>query len=412
MAKVLVVDDEPDMIWAITNVLLAENHSVVSVNSGEEALAKIKEVMVDLVLLDFRLPGMDGVQILEKIKQLRPELPVIMVTGYGGIEEAVQSIKLGAAHYIAKPFDNNHLIETVNKSLQLTSLKKEGLFGKRVAEKIAPQMSPAIEKAAVQTPYKEPPQRIAPRSSSPWMQWIAFGALLLFLGAGFFYYWNHTRKVDLEHPIAHSHVSGLSWEDDLLWACDWFSQSIYQYRFEEGQLLLVKSFLMPGSHFTGLVSTGESLYTCDSTQKTITKHALNQTLSALVSVPSPGPNPSGLFYDGSYLWSCDGNTRKIYKHALDENLTLIATYDGAATFPVGVYKDASGFWSAGVKGRIYKHSLEEGFKLDKILIFPRTGETQNQVSSFTMRDGKVWMAYEGVNKIFQRSMNNLKETSQ
>ena len=77
------------MIWALTNVLLSENHSVISVNSGEEALERIQQVAVDLVLLDFRLPEMDGIQILEKMKAMQPKLPVIMVTGYGGIEEAV-----------------------------------------------------------------------------------------------------------------------------------------------------------------------------------------------------------------------------------------------------------------------------------------------------------------------------------
>src|SRR3989344_3377957 len=153
MAKILVVDDEPDMIWAISNVLLSEGHSVVSVNSGEEALVKVKESPLDLVLLDFRLPGMDGIQILEKVKQIKPELPVIMVTGYGGIEEAVQSMKLGAAHYIPKPFDNQHLIETVNKSLQLNTLKKEGLFGKRAVEKIEPR-TPLQEKSQVQEKKK------------------------------------------------------------------------------------------------------------------------------------------------------------------------------------------------------------------------------------------------------------------
>src|SRR3989338_8048936 len=140
MAKILVVDDEPDMIWAITNVLLEENHSVVSVNSGEEAITKVKDASIELVLLDFRLPGMDGIQILERIRQMRPELPVIMVTGYGGIEEAVQSIKLGAAHYLSKPFDNSQLVESVEKALKMNALKSEGLFGKRLAEKMDPQL--------------------------------------------------------------------------------------------------------------------------------------------------------------------------------------------------------------------------------------------------------------------------------
>ena len=142
MAKILVVDDEHDMIWALTNVLLSENHTVVSVDSGEEALKKIEQTPLELVLLDFRLPGMDGIQVLEKIKLKKPELPVIMVTGYGGIEEAVQAIKLGATDYVSKPFDNDHLIEVINKALQIDTLKKGGLFEKRVVEKLEPLRKP------------------------------------------------------------------------------------------------------------------------------------------------------------------------------------------------------------------------------------------------------------------------------
>ena len=124
MAKILVVDDEPDMILALSNVLLPENHTVLSANSGEEALEKIKQTVVDLVLLDFRLSGIDGIHILQKIKEIEPGLPVIMVTGYGGVDETVQSIKLGASHYLPKPFDNEQLIDLVNKSLQLDIFKK------------------------------------------------------------------------------------------------------------------------------------------------------------------------------------------------------------------------------------------------------------------------------------------------
>src|SRR3989344_3015287 len=208
MAKILVVDDEPDMIWAISNVLLSEGHSVVSVNSGEEALVKVKESPLDLVLLDFRLPGMDGIQILEKIKQIKPLLPVIMVTGYGGIEEAVQAIKLGASHYISKPFDNAQLIESVNKALQMDALRSEGLFGKRLAEKISP---PKAERPSVQFQKKQSPvmKNILPLS-------VAAGLFALFFIGGL-YFWDSKGGTDREFAIGHSKVSGLAFSGSSLW---------------------------------------------------------------------------------------------------------------------------------------------------------------------------------------------------
>lgn len=402
MAKILIVDDEPDMIWAISNLLLTQNHSVVSVNSGEDAIKKVEETFLDLVLLDFRLPGMDGVQILERIKQIKPDLPVIMVTGYGGIEEAVQSIKLGAAHYIAKPFDNDHLIEITNKALQLNSLKKEGVFGKRIVEKIDPKL--AETKPAAPAP-KEPLVSPVKNKSLGLKIWAGLASLLMIAGAAGSYL--HFKKNQaVEFPIHHSKVSGLSFGRSNLWACDWFSQSIYQYEFKDRELDLVKNYTMPGYHFTGIAWAEDALYTCDSWKKEIYKHAVGETLPIVAVYKSPGTNPSGLFYDGKYLWSCDGNQQKIYQHALDDQLTVLSTYDSVSRFPVGLYKEGADLWYAGTGGIIYRHSLQDGFRLEKSFEFLDNKET-HQISAFTIRDGKIWTAQEGVSKIFERNLKDL-----
>ncbi len=399
MAKILVVDDEPDMIWAITNVLLTQNHSVISVSSGEDAIQKVQEVFLDLVLLDYRLPGMDGVQILEKIKQLKPDLPVIMVTGFGGIEEAIQSIKLGAAHYLAKPFDNDHLIEVTNKALQLNSLKKEGVFGKRIVEKFDPKSADA--KPALSQVESSPP--IQKRSKA--YLWI-IPALLLVAAGGLAGRWYHKKAIPQEFMIPHSRVSGLSWGTDQLWACDWFTQSVYQYEFKNDHLNLVKSFTVPGFHFTGIALAGEYIYSCDSWKKTINKHNINDSLSVASTYKSPGDNPSGLYYDGKYLWSCDGNTKKIYQHALDDQLTILSTYESLSRFPVGVVKVEGTLWYAGVGGILYGHLLQDGFRMEKSLALTSTKDSA-QVSAFAMNQGKVIIAYEGVNKLFERDLSDL-----
>ncbi|OGR82174.1 MAG: hypothetical protein A2901_04270 [Elusimicrobia bacterium RIFCSPLOWO2_01_FULL_54_10] len=399
MAKILVVDDEPDMIWAITHVLLSEGHSVVSVNSGEEALVKVKDAAVGLVLLDFRLPGMDGIQILEKIKQARPELPVIMVTGYGGIEEAVQAIKLGAAHYISKPFDNSQLVESVNKALQVGTLKTEGLFGKRLAEKIAPGKAKDILPKA---PHKN---QLWLGNLVPWSAGITL-FFLFFLGG--IYFWKGAGASDKEFLIGHSKVSGLAFSGTTLWVTDWFTEQIERYAWDGKNLALAGSVILPGAHLTGIAAGPDFIFTCDSWKKQIHKHARGDRLTIIETFPSPGPEPSGLFYDGKYLWSCDGKTRKIYQHALDAALTVLAEYDSPAQFPVGLFHDGVTFWTAGAVGtKIYKNTLTERFKPEGAYAFKESPVPGKSVSAFTLHDGQIWATYEGINRIYRRNPKKL-----
>ena len=400
MPKILVVDDEPDMIWAIKNVLLAEGYSVDSVNSGEEALNKINNSPLDLVLLDFRLPGMDGIQILEKIKQIKPALPVIMLTGYGGIEEAVQAIKLGASHYIPKPFDNNQLIESVNKALQMNTLKSGGIFGKRLAEKIEKP------KSAASVP-QEPRKTIFP-GFLPKVIGAVF--LFLFLGGGF-YLWKSRGMSSREFVISHSKISGLAFSGSALWVTDWFIEKIERYELKGNQLNLTRSFNFSGMHLTGIAAGPDFIFTCDSWGKKISKHILDDNLTIVKSYPSPGPEPSGLFFDGKYLWSCDSKTRKIYCHALDETLTVLAIYDTSAEFPVGLIHDRKEIWIASSVGsKIYKSHLSKRSKVSRVYIF-QDSPTDKAISAFTMKDGRFWIAYEDIGAIFLKNPSHLQETT-
>ncbi len=405
MAKILVVDDEPDMIWAVTNVLLSENHSVVSVNSGEEALAKVKDLTIDLVLLDFRLPGMDGIQILEKIKQIRSDLPVIMVTGYGGIEEAVQSMKLGAAHYISKPFDNSQLVESVSKALEMNSLKSGGLFAKRLAEKMGPQAKEEKKPGTASVPQT----KTYSKSFLPWTLGALAAAGLLLGGA---FYFKSRESSDKEFIIAHSKVTGLTFSGTSLWVTDWFTQTIERYEWDGTKLSLVKTVTVPDAHLTGIAAGAGFLYTCDSWKKQIYKHVLDDRLTIAETYPSPGSEPSGLYFDGKYLWSCDGKTRKVYQHALDAALTVLETYDSQAQFPVGLYHDGLNFWTASAVGmKIYKNLLTERFRADKAYAFDDAAAIAKPIAAFTVQDGQFWIAYEGLNKIFRKNPKKLKETN-
>ncbi|HEY2293367.1 MAG TPA: sigma-54 dependent transcriptional regulator [Thermoanaerobaculia bacterium] len=125
MATILIVDDERP-IRRILSVLLAESHHrSLEVGSGEEALAVLAETRPDLVLLDLRLPGMDGLETLKRMRALAPDLAVVMMTAHGTISSAVEAMRLGAFDYVTKPFDNDELLMIVDRALEVWRLNNE-----------------------------------------------------------------------------------------------------------------------------------------------------------------------------------------------------------------------------------------------------------------------------------------------
>jgi len=116
-AAILIVDDERDILTVTAAMLSKENFKTFSAANGREAIDKVRENAPDLVLLDYMMPGMNGLDVLKEIKKVRPDTGVIMVTGRGSESTAADSIKLGASDYIAKPFDRDVLIGAVRRAL-------------------------------------------------------------------------------------------------------------------------------------------------------------------------------------------------------------------------------------------------------------------------------------------------------
>ena len=125
MERILIVDDDQDFRFNLSHILEKEGYAVMEVGDGKEALKVIKENSLDLVLLDLRLKDMDGIKILEKMKEMDGKLAVLMLTGHAGVKEAVKAMKLGAYDYVTKPFDNEELLLTIKKALQTQFLSRE-----------------------------------------------------------------------------------------------------------------------------------------------------------------------------------------------------------------------------------------------------------------------------------------------
>ncbi len=115
--RILVIDDEEIVQVSCKRTLVPEGYVVDVATSGKEGLELFEKYKYDLVLIDLKMPGMDGIEILVNIKRQRPEQNVMIMTGYDTVEHIVESISSGAAHYLEKPFTPDTLIERVKEVL-------------------------------------------------------------------------------------------------------------------------------------------------------------------------------------------------------------------------------------------------------------------------------------------------------
>jgi two-component system response regulator AtoC len=123
-ASILVVDDEQLIRWSLAERLRADGHAVLEAATGQEALARVADG-VDLVLLDYKLPDIDGVTVLRQIKEQDADILVILLTAYATVETAVEAMKIGAYHFANKPFNLDDISLTVAKALETTQLRRE-----------------------------------------------------------------------------------------------------------------------------------------------------------------------------------------------------------------------------------------------------------------------------------------------
>lgn len=125
MAKILVIDDEKAIRYALKEILEHEKHSVEEAEDGSTGLDKAKRGKFDLVLCDIKMPKMDGLEVLEKLQALDPDLPVVMISGHGSIDTAVDALKKGAFDFIQKPPDINRILVSVRNALDRGDLVAE-----------------------------------------------------------------------------------------------------------------------------------------------------------------------------------------------------------------------------------------------------------------------------------------------
>ena len=136
MANILIIDDERSIRKTLTEILSYEGYKIDEAVDGEEGLKKFKEKNYDLVLCDIKMPKLDGIEFLEKAKQVNADVPIIVISGHGNIETAVDAVKKGAFDYISKPPDLNRLLITLRNAMDKNSLVAETKVLKRKVSKV------------------------------------------------------------------------------------------------------------------------------------------------------------------------------------------------------------------------------------------------------------------------------------
>ncbi|WP_026705857.1 sigma-54-dependent transcriptional regulator [Flavobacterium soli] len=137
MSKILIIEDEAAIRRVLTKILSEENdtYQVEEAEDGVSGFEKIKNNDYDLVLCDIKMPKMDGVEVLEAVKKIKPEIPMVMISGHGDMETAINTMRLGAFDYISKPPDLNRLLNTVRNALDKKQLVVENKILKKKVSK-------------------------------------------------------------------------------------------------------------------------------------------------------------------------------------------------------------------------------------------------------------------------------------
>ncbi len=383
MARILIVDDEPDMRLAIKNVLKLRGYEIFEAGDGLAALDIIRKHEIHLMLLDLRLPGMDGIEVLEKTRKINRSLPVVMITGYGHIRSAVDVMKLGANEYLQKPFENTQLVKTVRRFLD-------------DKKNVEDNDTSSVEKSAQKSSL----------FSRPFAKkvYVAFAIAAI----GLFIHFSILSKQLSYHkvfPIESSNISSMAWDKEDLWAGDWVEETIYQYHFSKNELKLKKKYKLAGVHIGGIAVSDGIIYIADSWKKNIQKRKIDDNLT-LIKNYSFSKEIINIFFDGEYLWSCDTNGTLLV-HRMDDSLSVISSFK-LSNRPDQIFKQKKNLWSAiSATSEIYKHKLDDKLSIVqayKIKDLPG----DSPLSSFSWKDGKLWVVRDGIKEITQMGIRYLK----
>ncbi len=163
--KILIVDDELSIRRTLKEILEFEKYQVDEASDGLECVAKVKRTCYDAIILDIKMPKMDGMEALERILAIRPETPVIMISGHATIDTAVEAVKCGAFDFISKPPDLNRVLITIRNALDKSHLVQETKELKKTLKRSRRQVKEMIGKSEAMQRIRETIDRVAPTNA-------------------------------------------------------------------------------------------------------------------------------------------------------------------------------------------------------------------------------------------------------
>ena len=383
MPNILIVDDEAGMREVISAILEKQGYNTLTAEDGGQAVSAVGKNKIDLVILDIHLPDKDGVEILEEIKKINKNLPVIMCSGFDDVNLAVESVKSGAFDYIRKPFDNKELIEKVGTALSKEIIK-------------TPENARAVPVKAIKPGKKTSKARV-----------YGAGCILVILGTlialkAFIFTGNGTWKV---HKIPCANPTSISCGQEsgnkYLWISDWPGQSIWKHNIDSG-LSLAKVYHLPINWPNGLAVGNGYIWTSENVTRKIYRHICDDNLTISAVYDSPGPNPVALCWDGTFLWSCDADRKKIFRHKLDYKLSVIDAYNYPGIRPIAIFWDGKNIFTADAEtNKVYKHNMDESLSVAAEYLLEPFKNGMYKISGAAFDGENIWFSVEGVKGIYK-----------
>lgn len=397
MAKILIMDDEPGLRNIVYNMLKSLGHTLYTAEDGKQALETAKKEVIDLALLDMRVPDMDGLEVLNELIKIHPNIKCIMLSGFGDVEMAVGAIKQGAFDYISKPFKIEEVLKVVNKAIQTKS---------RVSSQAE---TPSAHKKSEAGASGDAERSAAGQKNT--FKLMAGLAAIIAVAAGAVYLTNKvflTKSTVQEFGIPYTNPTGICCIEPNIWVSDWVTGNIYQHNIDR-KLSISSVFKTNNTQPVGLAFDGEYLWSCNSVERRIYKHNLNQSLSISAIYSLPNVSPQGLYFDGVNLWVIDSGTAKIYKHRMDETLSVAGVFESPAVNPCAMFRKDDYYFIADYNtGRIFKVSSKD-FTVSNIYTLGSVESGKRKLMAAAWDGQNLWVCFEGIPKLFKYDIDSLKK---
>ncbi|MBI5210974.1 MAG: hypothetical protein HY927_13475 [Elusimicrobia bacterium] len=230
-------------------------------------------------------------------------------------------------------------------------------------------------------------------------------AVLAVLGVGLML----QRDATASHPVPFSHPTGMVWKQGELWVSDWFEQSVFRMKLENGTFEVLNQYKVPGSHFTGMAVAEGAVYVADSWKKDITLlRVKGEKLVPEKSWPSPGPNPSALAIEGKYLYSADSSSRRIYKHSIDDDLAVLES-SKVGFSPVAVLPADDFLWTAdGDTAQVFSLRLNKDLTPEGVWSLPALEAGREPLSCVTRVGRTFWFGRDGSKVLLEAPRRSLR----